>query len=57
MAANPVLPDAGVDEAPAISTIRTAVPEEKILSLNQRIKRWLYKVFSGHEEFLGWTPD
>jgi hypothetical protein len=54
MAANPISPIACVHEVQAIGT---QVREEKTLSLKQRVKRFLYRIFSGHEEFLGWTPD
>ena len=54
MAANPVLALAKQD-----SHIREehTEPEEEILALRQRIKRALDKVFEGHEEYLGCTPD
>jgi hypothetical protein len=54
MAANPVLPAVGIHEVQATTT---QVREEKTLTFKQRIKRLLYKIFSGHEEFLGLTPD
>jgi hypothetical protein len=54
MAANPVLPEAGIHKVQAINTQDR---EEKDLDLKQRLTHLLYKVFSGHEDFLGWTPD
>jgi hypothetical protein len=54
MAANPASPSACAHE---LQTIGTQVREEQTLSLKQLTKRLFYRVFSGHEEFLGWTPD
>lgn len=31
--------------------------EHKPSNLQQRIRILLRKIFEGHEEFLGWTPD
>jgi hypothetical protein len=56
MAANPLLADAERYQPKALS-----VPEpgarEGVITLGQRVKNFLHKVFSGHEEFLGCTPD
>jgi hypothetical protein len=54
MATNPFLTEAETYEAKA-----TIVPEprEEIVTFRQRVKNFLYKVFSGHEEFQGLTPD
>jgi hypothetical protein len=31
--------------------------EPKRLTLKQRVRNLLIKMFKGYEEFLGWTPD
>jgi hypothetical protein len=31
--------------------------EPKPVTLKQRVRNLLIKMFKGHEEFLGWTPD
>jgi hypothetical protein len=54
MAANPFLTEAETHEAKAT---RVPEPREGIITLRQRVKNFLYKVFSGHEEFQGLTPD
>jgi hypothetical protein len=56
MAAHPILADTGNHQFQAIST-QVREDKEKALNLKQRIKGLLYKVLSGHEEFLGLTPD
>lgn len=59
MATNPVVTNAKIHE-PRIQELRIVrLPEPKvgIISLRQRVKKLLHKIFSGHEEFLGVTPD
>jgi hypothetical protein len=53
MAANPVL--TRMDAEPKA----VSIPEEsdEIITFRKRVGKWLHEVFSGHEEFLGCTPD
>src|SRR5579872_1888480 len=53
MAANPVL---AIEEQDRYTHEEKSEPEE-VLALRQRVKRALDKVFAGHEEYLGCTPD
>lgn len=53
MAANPVL---AIEEQDRYTREEKDEPEE-VLALRQRVKRALDKVFAGHEEYLGCTPD
>lgn len=53
MAANPVV---AIEEQDRYIQEEKSEPEE-VLALRQRVKRALDKVFAGHEEYLGCTPD
>jgi hypothetical protein len=53
MAANPVL---AIEEQDRYTHEEKSEPEE-VLALRQRVKKALDKVFAGHEEYLGCTPD
>jgi len=54
MAANPnVIPRA----KPALEKEIIRLCEPRPLTLKQRVRKLLIKIFRGHEQFLGWTPD
>jgi hypothetical protein len=54
MAANP-------NVAPQVKTVVEKeiirLCEPKPVTLKQRVRNLLVKMFKGYEEFLGWTPD
>jgi hypothetical protein len=41
----------------AAESVSLEIGELRSPNLRQRIEALLRKVFEGHEEFLGWTPD
>jgi hypothetical protein len=54
MAANPnVVPQ--VKTVVEKKVMRLCEPQP--LTLKQRVRKLLIKIFKGHEQFLGWTPD
>jgi len=54
LAANPnVIPRA----QPTFEKELIRLCESRPLTLKQRVRNLLIKMFKGHEEFLGWTPD
>ena len=63
MAANPsmatsnLIPGAQRQLKPSCAADDARTDELKIMALRQRIEALLRRIFEGHEEFLGWTPD
>ena len=56
---SPVCVEPEVETPLEEETVRSeeAVTEPESPDTKQRIHELLVKIFAGHEEFLGWTPD
>ena len=46
-----------VEEEPVWLNEAQPGPEADTPEAKQRIRELMLKIFAGHEEFLGWTPD
>jgi len=56
MTAHPTIANPNLTST-AAESVSLEIGELRSPNLRQRIQALLRKVFEGHEEFLGWTPD